>query len=76
MTTVGYSSPVLFSERNAPIKPLGARERLLQQALFRDQVQAAIYQLIRGYEVSTGLTVTRMDYDRSEGRVSLEALPL
>jgi hypothetical protein len=70
METMGYRKPVLVSEQNDP------RERLIQQVQLRDQVQAAIYQLIRGYEVSTGLSVTRLDYDRIEGKVTLEALPL
>jgi hypothetical protein len=80
MTTTAYDYPVLFSEQNSsksslrPTDP--ARDRLLQQIVFRDQVQTAILHLIRGYEATTGLSVTRLDYEPREGRVSLEALPL
>ena len=68
---------VRFSEQEPLKQPhFSARERLVQQAIFRDQVQAAIYQLVRGYEITTGLSVTRLEYDASAGRVALEALPL
>jgi hypothetical protein len=77
MTPARCSNSVRFSEQEPSIqRQFTARERLIQHALFRDQVQAAIYQLVRGYEVTTGLSVTRLEYDSSEGRVALEALPL
>ncbi|HTB15321.1 MAG TPA: hypothetical protein VK752_27305 [Bryobacteraceae bacterium] len=55
---------------------MSPRDQLIERALFRDQVQTAILNLVRGYEATTGLTVTGLDYDASEGRVHLEALPL
>ena len=48
----------------------------IAQVIFRDQVQTAIHHLIRGYEATTGRSVTRLDYDPREGRITLEALPL
>ncbi len=81
MTTTAYKTPVRFSEQDHARKSLtsadfSARERLLQQVIFRDQVQTAIQNLIRGYEASTGCSVTRLEYEPREGRVTLEALPL
>lgn len=81
MITSAYSKSVRFSEHNQSKTPLSsgelsAREKLVQQVLFRDQVQTAIHHLIRSYEVSTGRAVTRLDYDARDGRITLEALPL
>jgi hypothetical protein len=77
MTPIRCSTAVRFSEQTVSIKtPSTARERLIQQALFRDQVQAAIYQLVRGYEVTTGLSVVRLEYDPQRAKVAIEALPL
>jgi hypothetical protein len=81
MNTTAYDTSVRFSEQSSSKKSLcpsdvAGRERLLQEIVFRDQVQAAILHLIRGYETTTGLSVTRLEYERREGRVMLEALPL
>jgi hypothetical protein len=53
----------------------GSRERLVKHAILRDQVQAAIQELIRGYEVTTGFAVVRVNYDGSQRRFTLDALP-
>ena len=81
MTTTAYKTSVRFSEQGYSKKSLtnadlSAREKLLQQVIFRDQVQTAIQHLIRGYEASTGCSVIRLEYEPREGRVTLEALPL
>ena len=81
MITSAYSNSVRFSEQDPSRAPLSsgdpsARDRLVQQVIFRDQVQTAIHHLIRGYETTTGRSVTRLDYDPREGRITLEALPL
>lgn len=51
------------------------KANLIRQAQLRDQVQAAIYELIRGYEETTGLSVIRLDYQAGKKRVILDALP-
>jgi hypothetical protein len=81
MTTARCSTSVRFSEQHASNRSLFSaeidpRDHLLQQAALRDEVQEDIYKLIRRYEQATGLSVTKLEYDRREGRVILEALPL
>jgi hypothetical protein len=81
MTTTVYDNPVRYSEQTPSKQPrasgdLALRDQLVQQVIFRDQVQTAIQHLIRGYEASTGCSVTRLDYDPREGRITIEALPL
>lgn len=81
MTTTAYKTSVRFSEQSHAKQSLtgadlSAREKLLEQVIFRDQVQTAIEHLIRGYEASTGCSVVRLEYEPHEGRVTLEALPL
>jgi hypothetical protein len=81
MTTTVYDNPVRYSEQAPSQKPrfsddLALRDQLVQQVIFRDQVQTAIQHLIRGYEASAGCSVTRVDYDPREGRITIEALPL
>jgi hypothetical protein len=49
---------------------------LLKQALLRNQVQAAIYELIRGYEATTGFSVIRLDLQPDERRIVLDAVPV
>jgi hypothetical protein len=48
---------------------------LLRQALLRNQVQSAIYELIRGYEVTTGFSVVRLDLQSEKRRIVLDAIP-
>jgi hypothetical protein len=48
---------------------------LIKQALFRDQVQSAIRELIRGYETTTGLTVIRVEYQPQGRHVTIDAVP-
>jgi hypothetical protein len=81
MSTTTYNTAVRFSEPSASKHPLFSagldpRDQLLGHLGFREEVQAAIYHLIRGYETTTGLSVTRLEYDPREGRVAIEALPL
>jgi len=49
---------------------------LLRQALLRSQVQTAIYELIHGYESSTGCSVVRLDFQANKRRVILDAIPV
>jgi hypothetical protein len=76
MATMRCDNRVRFSEQASAKEPMSPRDQLIGRALFRDQVQIAILNLVRGYEATTGLTVTRLDYDAREGRVHIEALPL
>jgi hypothetical protein len=81
MSTTRYNTAVRFSEQNISKHPLFSagldpRDQLLGHLGFREEVQAAIYHLIRGYEATTGLSVTKLEYDPREGRVAIEALPL
>jgi hypothetical protein len=48
---------------------------LLKQALFRDQIQSAIKELIRGYEATTGLNVVRVEYQPEGKDVIIDATP-
>ena len=48
---------------------------LLKQALFRDQIQSAIKELIRGYEATTGLNVVRVEYQPEGKDVIIDAIP-
>ena len=48
---------------------------LLRQALLRNQVQSAIYELIRGYEATTGFSVIRLDLQSEKRRIVLDAVP-
>jgi hypothetical protein len=76
MATMRCDNRVRFSEQGPAKERMSPRDQLIERALFRDQVQTAILNLVRGYEATTGLTVTRLDYDAREGRVQIEALPL
>ena len=52
------------------------RETLIRQAMLRDQVQSAIVDLIRGYEIATGFSVVRLDYQPERRQLLIDALPL
>jgi len=43
--------------------------------MLRDQVQSAIVDLIRGYEMATGFSVVRLDYQPERRQVMIDALP-
>ena len=51
------------------------RASIIKNAIFRDQVQAALSELVRGYEVTTGLSVIRVLYQAETRRFSIEAVP-
>jgi hypothetical protein len=51
------------------------RTGIIKNAIFRDQVQAALSELVRGYEVTTGLSVIRVLYQAETRRFSIEAIP-
>jgi hypothetical protein len=48
---------------------------LLKQALLRQQVQSAIYELVLGYEAATGFSVVRLDLQSEKHTVLIDALP-
>jgi hypothetical protein len=56
-------------------QPGSRRAELVEHVILRSQVQAALYQLVRGYEETTGLSVVRLNYEPDEQRVTIEALP-
>jgi hypothetical protein len=80
-----HSHPHLGELLNAPDKAPEERHRakvdpsfhtlLLRQALLRNQVQSAIYELIRGYEATTGFSVIRLDLQSEKRRIVLDAVP-
>ena len=82
---IQYKRSVRYSEHlrhleapNTPIPmanghTMGAA--LLKQALFRDQIQSAIKELIRGYEATTGLNVVRVEYQPEGKDVIIDAIP-
>lgn len=81
MKAIIYNHPGPYSEEQEPEKPDPRANRnrahtsLIKQAFFRDQVQSAIYELIRGYEAATGLSVIRLDYRPEMHRVTLDDVP-
>jgi hypothetical protein len=74
-SAAGMNGPAESVERlpNGMAGQNHSRDRLVHQA---DQVQAAIYSLIRSYEATTGHSVIRLEYDAQARRITLDALPL
>lgn len=52
------------------------RARLITHAILRSQVQSAIAELIRSNEITTSLSVVRVEYQPETSRVILEAVPV
>ena len=50
-------------------------ETLVRQAKLRDSLQAAIAQLLREYELTTGFRVVRLDYQSEKNLVIVDAIP-
>jgi hypothetical protein len=85
LKTIQYKRSVRYSEHARQIEAPGAASpmanghsvgaALLKQALFRDQIQSAIKELIRGYEATTGLNVVRVEYQPEGRNVIIDALP-
>jgi hypothetical protein len=71
--SIACADSVPFSEQK---ENRTAHSTLIRQALFRDQVQAAILDLIRNYELSTGLSVVRVEYQPEKPHVILDAIPV
>ena len=67
------SDPPLTDNRLASCQSV--RETLMRHAMLRDQMQSAIVDLIRGYEVATGFSVVRLDYQPERRQVLIDALP-
>lgn len=84
MKSIDCIDPVRFSEQfgaeassESEVHPNDRfRERLVKHALLRSQVQAAIAELIRGYERTTSLSVVRVEYQPETCQVILEAVPV
>ena len=91
MKTTIYEILIPISEQEPVTEPLSLRRTfpvstpkpnasfhsmLLRQALLRSQVQTAIYELIHGYESSTGCSVVRLDFQANKRRVILDAIPV
>ena len=85
MKSIGCERRVRYSEQNEGENPLVfdrqssaaqfRKQSLIKQALFRDQVQSAIRELIRGYEATTGLSVIRVEYQPEGHQVTIDAIP-
>ena len=73
MTATKYEMSVRFSEQEVTSSP---RVRLMDQVRRRDVVQNAMAQIIQNYERTSGLSVVRIEWDRKNRKVILEALPL
>jgi hypothetical protein len=69
--------PAVAPEKQSVLPPLSDtfRANLIRHAIFRDQVQTAISELIRGYEATTGLSVLRLEYHPENHHVTLDAIP-
>ena len=82
---IQYKRSVRYSEQVRQLEAPGAAgptanghsmgAALLKQALFRDQIQSAIKELIRGYEATTGLNVVRVEYQPEGKSVIIDAIP-
>jgi len=68
-------STAKLTDRSTEQGSASFKASLIRQAQLRDQVQAAIYELIHGYETTTGLSVIRLDYQPGKKRVMIDALP-
>ena len=75
MKSIQSGSSVRVSEQTEGKKDRNPRTSLIKQALFRDQVQAAIADLIRDYEVASGLSVIRVEYKVEETCKKIYAIP-
>ncbi len=78
MKSITCLKSVRYSEQPAAVAPSKAERRaqLIQHAILRGQVQSAIAELIRGYEVITSLSVVRVEYQPETCQVILEAVPV
>ncbi len=75
-----YESAVRYSEQKMPDSPLSfhrrtSRSDLIKHAVLRNQVQTAMAELIRGYEVTSGVSVIRIEYKPDQKRVMIDAVP-
>jgi hypothetical protein len=68
-----FSDPPLVDSRLANSQSV--RETLMRHAMLRDQLQSAIVDLIRGYEMATGFSVVRLDYHPEQRQFLIDALP-
>jgi hypothetical protein len=79
MKAITYQTTTLISEQETPAAPqkrdASFHSMLLRQALLRNQIQSAIYDLVRGYEATTGFSVVRIDLQAKKRKVTLDAIP-